>query len=160
MSSGDASQPNGQFPTSSSAAAPSYPGLVHESLERAALRSAVSWVFGQNPVVVIGVLLLTFGGYGLWYSVNVLVPAHLESIQQGYERIQESYVRDREASELAHREQYERLTMHWTQIATEIRAVAKSQELLIRDVILRDRDRRGAGSAGVGTSTGVPGGTE
>lgn len=133
---------------------PSYPGLVQESIERAVIRNALSWAFGQNPVVVIGVMLLSFGGYGLYYAVNVLVPAHLQSIQEGYERIQQSYVKDRETSEAAHREQYERLALHWTQIATEIRAVVDNQNHLIRELVLKERGQKGTGNSG--TPAGSP----
>lgn len=48
---------------------------------------AARWLFGQDVTTVLLVGILVSLWYFGWYAMTVAVPAHLGSIQTGYERI-------------------------------------------------------------------------
>lgn len=55
----------------------------------------VRWLLGQGPLAVI----LAFLGYGGWnfanYTIKEGIPSHLQSIQAGYERMEEKHATER-----------------------------------------------------------------
>lgn len=116
--------------------APSMTSVPGEDIRISILRSLFAWATTQNPLVVCCLLMLGLGGYISHYAINTAIPAHLESIQKGYETIQEQHRTEREASDREHRQHYEALATQMKETAKEIRDVTKAQELLIREFLL------------------------
>lgn len=56
----------------------------------------LTWASGQPFNNVLLLLLLGTFAYGLWFAMNVAVPAHLKQIQSGYESLVESHKDERE----------------------------------------------------------------
>lgn len=107
-----------------------------EDIRLSIAKSLFAWATTQNPLVICCLLMLGLGGYITHYAINTAIPAHLDSIQKGYETIQEQHRVEREASDREHRQHYETLAVQMKETAKEIRDVTKSQEMLIREFLL------------------------
>ncbi len=129
---------------------PHSPHLSHvtpvpgEDIRWTTAKALLGWASTQNPLVVLCLLMLGLAGYMAHYSINTAIPAHLESIQKGYETIQHEHAKERERADREHRQHYETLATQMQQTAKEIRDVTKSQETLIREFLL-PAGRRPAG---------------
>jgi hypothetical protein len=56
---------------------------------------AVDWLLGQPFNNVLLVAILGSLAYGMYYSITVAVPAHLQMIQQGYKEMEQSHKDER-----------------------------------------------------------------
>lgn len=52
---------------------------------------AARWIFGQDVSTVLLVGILVSLWYFGWYAMTQAIPAHLQSIQAGYERIEANH---------------------------------------------------------------------
>lgn len=52
---------------------------------------AARWLFGQDVSTVLLVIILASLWYMGYYAMNTAIPAHLQSIQAGYERMEKSH---------------------------------------------------------------------
>lgn len=132
----------------------------------------VRWITRQDPMVTVclGLLLLTMGGiaWGARAMVVTYIPQHLTQIQAGYEKIQatsaaqqkeltDRYLEDKRALREIHSKELNGLAVEFRGIADQMREVAKGQETLIRDFLLREQ-RREASSTKPPSAT--PGGCQ
>lgn len=117
-----------------------------EDIRWTTFKALWAWSSTQNPLVVLCLVMVGLAGYMAHYSINTAIPAHLESIQKGYETIQHEHAKEREQADREHRQHYETLATQMQQTAKEIRDVTKAQETLIREFLLPAGSRR----AGVG----------
>lgn len=45
------------------------------------------WLFSQGASTVLLCSILAAGGYGMWYAMTTGIPAHLQSIKDGYREV-------------------------------------------------------------------------
>ena len=69
-----------------------------------ATKSAIEWIRGQTFNNILLLAILASIGIAQWYAMTTAVPAHLQKIQDGYERINERH----EAERTRTREVYDR----------------------------------------------------
>jgi hypothetical protein len=131
----------------STAPQPSHPTMHAEDIRWAVAKSALGWLSTQNPLVVVCILMLGLAGYSTNYAINTAIPAHLESIQKGYEAIHERHKSEREQADAEHRRHYEALATQMQATSKEIRDVTKAQEQLIREFLLPSGRSRPAGAS-------------
>lgn len=65
--------------------APTEPG------EPSMKRTAMSWLFQQEAQTVLLFLIVIAIGYGTYYAMDKAIPGHLDTIQKGYDRIQQQH---------------------------------------------------------------------
>lgn len=57
---------------------------------------AAKWVAGQPFTnVLLCAILLSFG-YCLYYAMTVVIPSHLQTIQEGYEKLDDTHMKERD----------------------------------------------------------------
>lgn len=123
---------------------PSVNAVPGEDIRWTTAKALLGWASTQNPLVVLCLMMLGLTGYMAHYAINTAIPAHLESIQKGYETIQHQHADERERADREHRLHYETLATQMAQTAKEIRDVTRAQETLIREFLL-PAGRRPAG---------------
>lgn len=119
--------------------------IHNEDVRWTIAKSVFGWASTQNPLVACCILILSLAGYSMHYAINTAIPAHLESIQKGYEAIQERHKTERDQADAEHRRHYEALATQMQATAKEIRDVTRAQEMLIREFLLPSGRTRPAG---------------
>ncbi len=54
-------------------------------------RTFSSWLFRQEAQTVLLFVIVLGGGYGMYYAMDKAIPAHLGTIQTGYDRLQQQH---------------------------------------------------------------------
>lgn len=80
-----------------------------ESTKATLAKSAASWLLGQPFNNVLLVAILWAIGYGGYFLINTGIPAHLRTIQDGYERLAVQHSTERQTTESNHTRQIERI---------------------------------------------------
>jgi hypothetical protein len=131
----------------STAPQPSHPSIHTEDIRWTVAKSILGWASTQNPLVVVCILMLGLAGYSTHYAINTAIPAHLESIQRGYEALHERHKTEREQAEAEHRRHYEAMAAQIQVTSKEIRDVTRAQEQLIRELLLPSGRLRPTGTS-------------
>lgn len=63
---------------------------------------AAQWVAGQPFTNVLLVAILSAGGWCGYYAITIAIPAHLQTIQNGYERLDEMNRSERDRIDRQH----------------------------------------------------------
>ena len=97
-------------------------------------KTLLGWLLQQPPLAVFATVtcisMMAIGGYlGIW-----VVPAQVDKISDGYEKIEASHVKERAEDRVLHREQM-------SDMMTKVKDITTTQSELINRLILRDRDR-------------------
>jgi len=125
----------------------SHPSLHGEDIRWTIAKSLLGWMSTQNPLVIVSLMILGLAGYSMHYAINTAIPAHLQSIQRGYEAIHERHKAEREQADAEHRRHYEALAAQIQATSKEIRDVTRAQEQLIRELLLPSGRSRPAGAS-------------
>ena len=97
-------------------------------------KTLLAWLIQQPPLAVFATVtcisMMAIGGYlGIW-----VVPAQVDKIEAGYEKIEASHVKERAEDRVLHREQM-------SDMMTKVKDITTMQSELINRLILRDRDK-------------------
>jgi hypothetical protein len=89
-------------------------------------------------VLMIGIMIAGLY-WSVSYAVNTAIPAHLDSIQEGYKELQATDQKARDEIEKRHDERLKNFGENWSRVAEKLEATMKMQESLVREIILRNR---------------------
>ena len=109
---------------------------------------AAKWLAGLRSEQLLTLLVVgMFVGAGafFYYAINHVIPRHLATVQEGYERLAEDDRESRAAAERAYEERFKRLADQWDAAAKRNEETNRAIQDLVRELLFQ---RRAGGAIG------------
>jgi len=105
-------------------------------------RETAAWLAGLRSEQLLTLLVVGMFSAAMlfgWYAIRHAIPAHLATVQQGYERLAEDDRESRQAAEKAYEERFKRLSDQWDAAAKRNEETNRAIQDLVRELLFQRR---------------------